>query len=303
MIYPIRQNDLVLSPRNGRAEQHKGCRALKDLPGNCFQQVSGQPGHFSQIIGNLHEIRPELAHEWKAFPLGILDLTAQQYVIAITAVFVRRPEPQSKETGADDRTRVILQKLADLLGFAPVVGKRVQQQPRRFDCACTYDDHVRFNLDDPLGAFVDRHDTGDREPLPIATVEGGKFEGSGMFEQPKVRQRSYLRQEMRGEFIDAAGTAPLPAISAAHALSRGIRAQVDGFPGLKKEKIRAERAGVAVDENSVNLSGAAGREKGSVRELTQTVAFADPQCEPFDLTIVIGKIAQRNRHPAVLTIG
>src|SRR5438876_9295129 len=177
MIYPIGQNDLVLSLRNGRAEQHQRRRALKDLPGNGFQQESGQSGHFGEIIGNLHEIRPELAHEWKAFSLGILDLTAQQYVIAITAVFVRRPEPQSKETGADDRTRAILQKLADLLGFAPVVGERVQQQPRRFDCACTDDDHVRFNVDDPRGAFLDRHDLGDREPLRIVTVDGGEFDG------------------------------------------------------------------------------------------------------------------------------
>src|SRR4029077_6623215 len=161
MIYPIGQNDLVLSLWNGRAEQYQRRRALKDLPGNRFEQKSGQPGQRGQIIGNLREIRPELAHEWKAFPLGILDLPAQQYVIAITAVFVRWPEPQPKETGADDRTRAILQKLADPLDFAPVVGERVQQQRRRFDCACTDDDHVRFNLDDPRGAFVDRHDTGD----------------------------------------------------------------------------------------------------------------------------------------------
>jgi hypothetical protein len=69
-----------------------------------------------------------------------------------------------------------------------------------------------------------------------------------MFEQPKVPQPSYLRQEMRGEFIDAAGAAPAPAIAAGHTLLRRIRPQVDGFPVLQKEKIRAERASVAVDE-------------------------------------------------------
>ena len=37
MIYPIGQNDLVLSLRNGRAEQHQRRHALKDLPGNGFQ--------------------------------------------------------------------------------------------------------------------------------------------------------------------------------------------------------------------------------------------------------------------------
>ncbi len=73
---------------------------------------------------------------------------------------------------------------------------------------------------------------GDREPLRIVTVDGGEFDGSGMFEQPKVPQRSYLRQQMRGEFIDAAGTAPAPAIAAGYALLRGIRPQVDGFPVL-----------------------------------------------------------------------
>ena len=144
---------------------------------------------------------------------------------------------------------------------------------------------------------------GDREPLRIVTVDGGEFDGSGMFEQPKVSQRSYLRQEMRGEFIDAAGMAPAAAIAAGHALLLRIRPQVDGFPLRQKEKIRAERAGVAVDENAVNLSGAAGREKGSVRKLTQTVALTHHQCEPLDLRIVIGKIAQRNRPPAVVTIG
>jgi hypothetical protein len=197
MINSICQNDLVLSLGNGRAEHHQRHRALKDLPGNRLHQESGQPGYFGQIIGNFHEIRPELTHEWKVFPLGILDLTAQQDVISITAVFVRWPEPQSKETGADHRTRAILQKLADLLGFAPVVGERVQQQPRRFDGARTDDDHVRFNLDDLLGAFVDRHDMGDREPLPTVTVDGGQFDGSGVLEQPKIRQRTYLRQETR----------------------------------------------------------------------------------------------------------
>ena len=119
----------------------------------------------------------------------------------------------------------------------------------------------------------------------------------------KFRSASYLRQEMGGEFIDAAGMAPAPAIAAGHAPLRRIRSQVDGFPVLQKEKIRAERAGVAVDENAVNLPGAPGREKGPVRKLTQTVALTHDQCEPLDLRIVIGKIAERNRPSAVLTIG
>src|ERR1700758_2900879 len=114
MIFPIGQNDFVLSLRNGWAEQHQGRRALKDLSGNGFHQESGQAGYFGEIIRGLHEIRPELAYEWKGFLLGILDLAAQQDVIAITAVFIRRPEPQSKETGTDDSTRAILQKLAHL---------------------------------------------------------------------------------------------------------------------------------------------------------------------------------------------
>src|SRR5215470_124705 len=107
---------------------------------------------------------------------------------------------------------------------------------------------------------------------------------------------------MRGEFINAAGTASAPAIAAGHAFLRRIRPQVDGFPVFQKEKIRSERARVAADENAVNLSGAAGREKGSVRKLRQTVALTNHQCEPLDLRIVIGKIAQRNRPPAVFTV-
>src|SRR5271170_1771084 len=97
--------------------------------------------------------------------------------------------------------------------------------------------------------------------------------------------------------------APAPAIAAGHALLRRIRPQVNGFPVRQKEKIRTERTGVAVHENAVNFSGAAGREKGSVRKLMQTVALTNHQCEPLDLGIVIGKIAQRNRPPALLTVG
>jgi hypothetical protein len=133
----------------------------------------------------------------------------------------------------------------------------------------------RFNIDDPRVAFVDRHNMGDREPLRIIRFDGCEFDGSGMFEQPKVRQSTYLGQQMRGKFIDAAGPAPAPAISAGHALLRRIRPQVDGFPVFQKEQIRAERAGVAVDENAIDLPGASGREEGSVRKLTQTVALTN----------------------------
>src|SRR5271154_6723555 len=97
--------------------------------------------------------------------------------------------------------------------------------------------------------------------------------------------------------------APAPAIAAGHALLRRTRPQVDGFPVLQKGMPRLKRAGVAVDEKAVNLSRVARREKGSVRKLSQIVALANHQSQPLGLGIMIGELVQRNRPPAVLTVG